>query len=359
MFDEGNAENPLSSLLSEAARVKDAQNSTLRKVFDSYPEYLQNTLIADEEALELRQEGWAQRCDKARQWKEEGNRYFRDEQWMEAYNTYTRAVGLFVFLEGDNDLLRQHGIRDEDIVLRETVPLTPLEEVNRAGLPAADVRPPTSPNMPEEARRLLLALYLNLSAAATSMDRLDVGLQAANDALRVDPRSAKALFRRARARLGPGSGTTEHEDALRDLRAAHELEPGDATIRKAFHRLRAKLRSQQTADRRTFGGLFRRGRIVTEDDEAEAASRPGEAQANRERVLQQLVGLHQQLVREGKVEQAEELKKHILRVRGGPGGGGGGSGGTGGEGDESPTPRAAVDFRNPSPEMREEALRFG
>mmetsp|Transcript_86481 Transcript_86481/g.224587 ORF Transcript_86481/g.224587 Transcript_86481/m.224587 type:complete len:528 (-) Transcript_86481:90-1673(-) len=65
-------------------------------------------------------------------------------------------------------------------------------------------------------------------------------LQAGEDALKVDPKSFKALFRRGQAREALGS----LEDAVMDIRQAAELAPNDKAISRELERLRGELKER-------------------------------------------------------------------------------------------------------------------
>lgn len=59
-------------------------------------------------------------------------------------------------------------------------------------------------------------------------------------------------------------GATENEMALKDLKAALALQPGDPMLRREYTTLKGELDAQRSKDSRQFGGLFERGRVVEE-----------------------------------------------------------------------------------------------
>eukprot|EP00746_Dinoflagellata_sp_MGD_P093706 gnl/MRDRNA2_/MRDRNA2_37078_c0_seq2.p1 gnl/MRDRNA2_/MRDRNA2_37078_c0~~gnl/MRDRNA2_/MRDRNA2_37078_c0_seq2.p1 ORF type:complete len:130 (-),score=37.34 gnl/MRDRNA2_/MRDRNA2_37078_c0_seq2:28-417(-) len=86
----------------------------------------------------------------------------------------------------------------------------------------------------------------------------------------VNPKSVKALYRRAQARIAPSSALdTDRDEAIKDLHMAAQLAPKDQEIRKMYEQLKAERQSQRVNDRSTFAGLFDRGAVVTNDPREE------------------------------------------------------------------------------------------
>lgn len=68
-------------------------------------------------------------------------------------------------------------------------------------------------------QEMKLACYLNIAGCCIKSGDFDTGVKAADQALQLDPKNHKALYRRARAYAMPiNAGVEEYQKALVDLR---------------------------------------------------------------------------------------------------------------------------------------------
>ena len=95
-----------------------------------------------------------------------------------------------------------------------------------------------SPAEQKEVNETKLSLYLNIALAYIKLEKLDNALQSCNDALKIDEKNTKALYRRATVLYQK----RKFDDAVKDLSQAEKLVPDD----KAVLKLR-KLVDQQLA----------------------------------------------------------------------------------------------------------------
>lgn len=123
----------------------------------------------------------------------------------------------------------------------------------------------------EEAQELVTSCYLNIALASQKLEDYDQMKKACDEILdKVNPKSVKALYRRAQARIAPTSALdTDRDAAIKDLHMACQLAPKDQEIRKLFEKLKTERKSEKVNDRSTFGGLFDRGSVVTNDPREE------------------------------------------------------------------------------------------
>jgi FK506-binding protein 4/5 len=92
-----------------------------------------------------------------------------------------------------------------------------------------------------ELRRIKLSLYLNIAACNIKSKDYETAVAACNEALKLDPYSVKALYRRARAVALPiNSGVEDFRTAIVDLkRIVENIDPNHAPSLKELKRLQA------------------------------------------------------------------------------------------------------------------------
>ncbi|CAJ1338321.1 unnamed protein product, partial [Effrenium voratum] len=99
---------------------------------------------------------------------------------------------------------------------------------------------------PAEAKELVSSCYLNIALASQKLEKFDDMKKACDEVLgKVNPSSAKALYRRACARMAPASAVDADRDAaIQDLVAAAKLAPQDKEVRSLLNRLRDEKKKQ-------------------------------------------------------------------------------------------------------------------
>jgi len=105
----------------------------------------------------------------------------------------------------------------------------------------------------KEARDLLHSLYLNLAAVCTKTSEFKKAIEYATKALDINMHSAKAYFRRAKARETFG----EYEEASNDLKLAIEIEPNDHSLKQELHNIKNKMKAALEKEKKAFGNLFK------------------------------------------------------------------------------------------------------
>jgi FK506-binding protein 4/5 len=119
-----------------------------------------------------------------------------------------------------------------------------------------------------EANKEKLPAHLNLAACFLAERRFKEAIDQASRALSVDRTSAKAYYRRGRARQALG----QDDDARKDLLEALRHSPGgeDAAALRALRELETEAIKAARARKKTFGGLF--GHEREEDDDSSSSS---------------------------------------------------------------------------------------
>ncbi|KAG8463592.1 hypothetical protein KFE25_003865 [Diacronema lutheri] len=240
------------TMFGNAARLKTEQLKAARPHFERSASFHKHSLYLENDLKETRALPIDALLDAASAMKDEGNVAYERGAYADAYRAYERALGCLRYFEAiDPNWRNGGGFTDE--TLREVFTRTRCDTPERA------VR----------LHDLMLSCYLNIALVRLA-ERTEYAeaIDACNEAIALDPSSAKAFFRRARARYEPLSCTaTDQELAVRDLAAASRLAPADATIRRELARLRASERKQRDTDRVTFDGLFERGPALYDKDE--------------------------------------------------------------------------------------------
>lgn len=85
-----------------------------------------------------------------------------------------------------------------------------------------------SPAQEDETRDVKLSLYLNLALAYIKLEKLDNAMQSCDDALKLDSKNTKALYRRASVLYQK----RKFDDAMRDLVKAEKESPGNKDVKK-------------------------------------------------------------------------------------------------------------------------------
>lgn len=113
-----------------------------------------------------------------------------------------------------------------------------------------------SPDQVAEVDALKLSLHLNLGMCwlkiTDSETHLDQAVRACTDALKIDPRSAKALYRRASAL----EQKKDYEAAQADLRLAAEVDPEDTAVPKLMARIEAQIKRELDKEKKMYGKMF-------------------------------------------------------------------------------------------------------
>jgi tetratricopeptide (TPR) repeat protein len=110
-----------------------------------------------------------------------------------------------------------------------------------------------SPDDIEEVKGVKLTLYLNLASCYLKMENYDMALRNCNDALEIDPKSVKALFRRSAAY----EAKKDLDNALADIKQCQQLsEVEDKLISKASERVKKEIAKQKDKEKKMWGKAF-------------------------------------------------------------------------------------------------------
>merc|ERR1712070_693910 len=109
------------------------------------------------------------------------------------------------------------------------------------------------PEDEEEVVGVKLSLYLNLAMCYIKLENLDAALKQCEEALKLKPDNAKALYRRASVY----ENKKMYEEALVDAKKALTIQPEDALLQKYVVRVETILRKDKDKQKKKFGGMFK------------------------------------------------------------------------------------------------------
>jgi hypothetical protein len=93
---------PFSVLMSQAIKMKTAQDAPSRSIYDKYPTFYKNSLYPRDEVILARGKNFEQRMTHAAHFKHEGNQAMKDDQYIDAITKYEMALSVFKYLENTN-----------------------------------------------------------------------------------------------------------------------------------------------------------------------------------------------------------------------------------------------------------------
>jgi hypothetical protein len=296
--------------------------------------FVQHTLFhKDEETARIRALPFAERLPAATELKEAGNKFFVAKNYPEAIGRYERALGCFSYFVSIDPDWQKNGIKDENLRLQRYAPKSEEEQT--------------------QLMTLMVSCVNNISACQLNMEDYPACVQSCSLVLQMQATNAKALYRRAMARVKPAScGAAELEMSIQDLLAAVKAEPTNTKTRKELVKLMKLRDEQKKADKSTFAGMFDRGEVVPEKEVGEQKfAKRREALTEMDRRMETVNAMMLNARKAGKEAEAKELAVTLegmlqakARLQ-----------------QEEPImgEEGTKDFRNPTPELVEEAKRFG
>ena len=166
------------ALMQEAVKIKGAQQDSMKKVYNTWPEYLQHSLFTPAPVSTLRTDGsYQDRLQHSIELKEQGGVSFGKGNYEKAYELYSTAIAVFDYAINLDNNWKTKGIIDDSLrVRRET-----CKEEDR--------------KLYQEIKQVKIALYLNLAACELKRNRFPECRQACEDVFRIEPDNVKALYR--------------------------------------------------------------------------------------------------------------------------------------------------------------------
>ncbi|XP_055638137.1 FK506-binding protein 59 isoform X2 [Toxorhynchites rutilus septentrionalis] len=121
----------------------------------------------------------------------------------------------------------------------------------------------------EESKQLKLAIYLNIALCQQKMSNFDDAKDACNEALNIDNKNVKALYRRGQALLSLG----DFERALEDFSAVQEIEPENKAALNQITICKQKVKLYNDQQKKVFANMFTKFAKSDKQREEEEQSR--------------------------------------------------------------------------------------
>lgn len=322
---------PFSVLMQQAVKLKTHIHKIDRVKFDAWPKFYQNsTFVKDEQRVERQVESFDERMAIAERYKGIGDTKFKvDRNYLEAGLNYEWALGMFKWATPLDEDWRKKSLEDNRI--REEEYLGESDEEKT------------------QIESFRIACLLNLSRCYFKQHDANTAKQACDWALALDPDCEKALLLRARCLVQPkGHGATERDEAIADLERALICCRNEGRFRDEIVAFLKNLRRDKIIGKKAdqkYAGLFERGQVYDPNEalrrkETALSAMNAESDETGRAELAAVVRLMHQYEEEGKVEEAAELRRVTEKFN---------------AAQSSPV----VDFRNPTPEMKEDAKSRG
>lgn len=102
--------------------------------------------------------------------------------------------------------------------------------------------------------RCYMITCLNIAAVELKLANFSNAKYSCNEVLRGEPRNAKALYRRGQAEIG----LKNYDEAVRDLKTAHQLLPNNKNVLSEFQRAKEHWKDYHKLQKRVYKNLFQR-----------------------------------------------------------------------------------------------------
>jgi tetratricopeptide (TPR) repeat protein len=104
----------------------------------------------------------------------------------------------------------------------------------------------------KEVDEIKLSCCLNLAACYLKLQKFDKAIHNCAEALRIDPNSSKALYRRAQAHVG----NKNWDAAKADLEAAEKVDPKNADVKAELAKVQKQIDARGTREKKMFSKMF-------------------------------------------------------------------------------------------------------
>eukprot|EP01091_Cochliopodium_minus_P012261 TRINITY_DN3682_c0_g1_i1.p1 TRINITY_DN3682_c0_g1~~TRINITY_DN3682_c0_g1_i1.p1 ORF type:complete len:200 (+),score=73.25 TRINITY_DN3682_c0_g1_i1:224-823(+) len=181
----------------------------------------------------------SQKIEEAKKLKEEGNKFFQGSEWRKALGSYHRSL---LYVKG-LDKSEASGM----MMMKEEHPITEEEK--------------------KEIEAVFLVVHLNMAAVYLKISEWTKAINSCGEAIKLDPKNAKAYFRRSQAYLSQ----RDVDRSEVDCKQALKLAPSDKAIKVHQKNIEREKERQNEKQKKAFKGMF--GKVSLYDNEE---SKPSE-----------------------------------------------------------------------------------
>ncbi|KAJ7409198.1 Peptidyl-prolyl cis-trans isomerase D [Willisornis vidua] len=101
-------------------------------------------------------------------------------------------------------------------------------------------------------KTVALTCVLNIGACKLKLSDWQGAIESCSEALKIDPANTKALYRRAQG----WQGIKDLDQALADLKKAHEIAPEDKAIQTETLKIKQKIKAQKEKEKAAYAKMF-------------------------------------------------------------------------------------------------------
>lgn len=186
--------------------------------FENQPSFVKAGYTYYESYMNTRRQSFYMRFIVSEVLKNNGNNYYKSNDYLKASEEYEKSLSIFRYIRKKMNPFK----KQEE-----------LEHIEDNGGTAFEK---------EKIISLKLGLYLNLSLCYLIMGRLFNALRASQEALKLDPYNAKALYRSAKAKImNKDSSFHELTSSKKELEFALHQQPNDQLIKQELSKLNEEL----------------------------------------------------------------------------------------------------------------------
>lgn len=260
--------------------------------FENQPSFVKAGYVYYECYMNTRRQSFYMRYIVSEILKNNGNNYYKSNDYLKASEEYEKSLSIFRYIRKKiNPFQKQEE----------------LEHIEDHGENSFEK---------EKIINLKLGLYLNLSLCYLIMGRLFNALRASQEALKLDPYNAKALYRSAKAKImNKDSSFHELTSSKKELEFALHQQPNDQLIKQELSKLNEELMKYNSHESMGMGASIKKNTLPyfnqTEQKKEFPLQNTNEFK-DLEKFLntkgQDIIKVYEAI---GKYKEAEEFKKEI------------------------------------------------
>ncbi|KAL4477101.1 hypothetical protein ABPG72_015414 [Tetrahymena utriculariae] len=209
-------------LFQDSANFHSEAMKEQRKKFESKPSFIRAGLYYFQKFQEMHHQQIQQKYFACELLKISGNQKFKNQEYESACDLYEQALSIFRFVRNKRENWKKEGLYDDD-----------LEYIDENG---------KSDKEKKSVKGLKVVLYQNiclvyLKLSKNNCQNVNDAFYACNEAIKLDQKSSKAYYLRAKARLDKAALNNEDfKQSIKDYKRALELDPENQNIQEQLQK---------------------------------------------------------------------------------------------------------------------------